>query len=169
MQAVRNVTQSPYPVKTEELHILAGLQAAVVRAETGQKTVLKLDNVCQYYPAYMSIDNRSLANKLFSSKPSPAFRETEQQFQQSFDREYAQCSDVDKLKVNYLTKCWQHSMYGSMLFKGQIKKVPKVVHHLYYSDRQVHVAINMGSVHILSTSSPPVSKLISLNASTCIK
>ncbi len=155
LQAVYNVTKSPYPVQREELHALAGLQAAVLRAETRIETILDQTNVCKFYPTFMNV---SLATMLFSSKPSAALRQTQEQFSCSFQSAYAECTDANQLKLKYLNKCWKHSMYGSVLFRGQIKKTPKAVHFLYYSDRQVHVAINRESVHILSASSPPVSQ-----------
>ncbi|XP_064393909.1 putative FERM domain-containing protein FRMD8P1 [Halichondria panicea] len=154
-EAVYNVTKSPYPVQPEELHTLAGLQAAVFRVETGSEAILDLTNFSKFYPTFMNVDTRSLVNKIFSSKPSTALRRIQEQFSRESRLAYDECTDANELKLKYLNKCWKHSMYGSLLFRGQIKKTPKAIHYLYYSDRQVYVAINKESVHILAASSPP--------------
>ena len=157
-QAVHNITKNPYPIERDTLHSLAGLQAAVDRAEHEKKKepILSQSNICQYYPSYMYAETRST---LFSSKGTAALKHTQQEFSKHMRSEYAACSDAEQLKLSYLRKCWENSVYGSVLFKGQINKVPKAHHILYYKDRQVYVAINMESVHVLSASSPTVSVL----------
>ena len=154
-------------MQPEELHTLAGLQAAVFRVETGSEAILDLTNFSKFYPTFMNVDTRSLVNKIFSSKPSTALRRIQEQFSRESRLAYDECTDANELKLKYLNKCWKHSMYGSLLFRGQIKKTPKAIHYLYYSDRQVYVAINKESVHILAASSPPVSQRLINISSHC--
>lgn len=150
----------------EDLHTLAGFQAAVLESELREKhptassfqTELGL-----FYPAYLlaeGADSKSKkSGRLFKQKSVDG----KQLLQEEYEKSLAQAkdklkkTDVYQLKVLYLQLCWHKPFYGSVLFRGHTKRPFKPIRLLTNSEKLVTVAVNTECVHLFSSSSPPVS------------
>lgn len=158
-EAVFNVTKTRYPMTREELHDLAGLQAAVEAYESLDRDPNPrnyLSNLSKYYPRYMvTVEARKLG-KLFRQK-SVENKDTGDLFAKSMKSACGKSTDPYQLKILYLQLCWHKPFYGSVFFKGQTKKPFKPVHLIVYTDKQVTMAINADCLHLFSVSAQPVS------------
>ena len=159
LQAVFNVTKSRYPMTRDEYHDLAGLQATLVASESFDQNPNPShyqSSLSKYYPSHMvPVETRKLG-KLFKQK-SVEGKDTPQLFVKSMKEVCTKKLEAYQLKVLYLQRCWQKPFYGSVFFKGQIKKPFKPVHLLVYTDKLVTVAINADCLHLFSVSAQPVS------------
>ncbi len=146
----------------DEYHDLAGLQATLVASESFDQNPSPGKygtHLSKYYPSHMiPLETRKLG-KLFKQK-SVEGKDTTQLFVKSMSEACAKNLEAYQLKVLYLQRCWQKPFYGSVFFKGQIKKPFKPVHLLVYTDKLVTVAINAECLHLFSVSAQPVSGFI---------
>lgn len=157
----------------EELHALAGFQAAILQAE-GQDTSgtpsssssVKQD-LHRFYPAYMlteAVDSKpKKSGRLFKQKSvetkQPTLREEFEKSLEEAEKKLAK-TNAYQLKVLYLQLCWHKPFYGSVMFVGYTKKPFKPIHLLTNSEKLVTVAVNMECVHLFSSTTPPVSYII---------
>lgn len=157
-EAVFNVTKR-YPLKDEDYHTLAGIQAAVYTAEhpdLGTDSAALQPLMHKFYPSHLSdtlIGKKSIG-KLFRQK-SVDQTLAEDEFRRSYDSVRAKSPSAHNLKILYLQYCWSKPFYGSVMFRGQIERPFKAVHLLNYSDKRVTVALNPQCLHILDSKSPP--------------
>lgn len=144
----------------DEFHHLAGLHAAVVATESGDTNPNPASyqtSLSCFYPSHMCPEPSKIG-KLFKQKSTEG-KDTQQEFAKAMRSACSKCVEAHQLKVLYLQLCWHKPFYGSVFFRGQIKKPFKPVHLITYTDKQVIVAINAECLHLLSVSSPPVSCL----------
>ena len=117
-QAVFNVTRARYPMPEDDLHTLAGLQAAVFAAETGQgRDVASLrPHLHQFYPQHMlSTDPKKAIKKLFTKMSAGSIPEAKglgAQFELALQKAMGRGSEPQQLKVFYLQLCWSKPFYG---------------------------------------------------------
>lgn len=169
LQAVFNVTRARYPMSREEIHALAGFQAAILQGK-GQETSgtpssssVKQD-LHRFYPAYMLAEaaesKPKKSGRLFKQKSveakQPTLREEFEKSLEEAEKKLAKTSAY-QLKVLYLQLCWHKPFYGSVMFVGYTKKPFKPIHLLTNSEKVVTVAVNMECVHLFSSTAPPVS------------
>ncbi len=147
-----------YPMTRDELHDLAGLQAAVGAYESmdsDPNPTHYQSNLSKYYPNYMIPTETSKLGKLFRQK-SVEGKDTPELFAKSMKSACGKSGDPYQLKVLYLQLCWYKPFYGSVFFKGQTKKPFKPLHLIVYTDKQMTVAINADCIHLFSVSAQPV-------------
>ena len=169
LQAVFNVTISRYPFTKDELHSLAGLQAAVLAAEKGdtnpQPTNMKSD-LSTFYPAYMlQGGDAKKIGRLFKQR-SVENKTVQEEFSKAFNDAWKKSTKPYELKILYLQICWHKPFYGSTLFRGQVERPSKVLSVANY--KQVVVAINPECVHLFSVSTPPVSGTVWIDEFVCM-
>ena len=108
LQAKVNVTQGRYPMTTEELHTLAGYQAAIelgsYDTETAKPHNIKL-HLSSFYPKHMLGNS---AKKLFKSPTE----KLESKLVESYQAASQKSTDSFNLKVLYLQLCWSKPFYG---------------------------------------------------------
>ena len=94
----------------DDLHTLAGLQAAIFAAETGEGSLRTRLN--QFYPQHMiSTDPKKAIKKLFT-KISAGSIPVAAQFELALQKATERVSDPQQLKVFYLQLCWSKPFYG---------------------------------------------------------
>ena len=107
-QAKVNVTQGRYPMTTDELHILAGYQAAIelgsYDTETAKPHNIKV-HLHSLYPKHMV---GSSPKKLFKSPTE----KLENKLVESYQAASQKSTDSFNLKVLYLQLCWSKPFYG---------------------------------------------------------
>ena len=167
VQAVFNVTKARYPMSKDELHTLAGFQAAVLQAERQERDTssssVKLE-LHRFYPSYLLhevTDSKSKkSGRLFKQKSIEGKQPT---LQEEFEKSLKEASDKLKktdaynLMVLYLQLCWHKPFYGSVMFVGHTKRPFKPMRLLTNSEKLVTVAVNTECVHLFSSTTPPVS------------
>ena len=167
------MTKARYPMSKEELHTLAGFQAAILQAEGQETTAASSSSVKQdlsrFSPAYMlpeATDSKpKKSGRLFKQKSveakQPTLREEFEKSLEEAEKKLDKKTDAYQLKVLYLQLCWHKPFYGSVMFVGYTKKPFKPIHLLTNSEKLVTVAVNMECVHLFSSTTPPVSDVIS--------
>ena len=114
-QAVFNVTKARYPMSKDELHTLAGLQAAVYAAETGQQadSVSLRPLLVRFYPQHMfASDPKKVISRLFKQKSTTEVKTLDVQFDQAVQSAQQKSPDPHRLKILYLQLCWSKPFYG---------------------------------------------------------
>lgn len=163
----------------DELHTLAGLQAAILQAEQqhkdgGTSTASAISpssfssqaELKQFYPPYLvpeATDSKpKKVSRLFKQKSVEAKHPSlHDEFEKSFAeaQEKLRKMDAYQLKVLYLQQCWHKAFYGSVMFVGHTRRPFKPIHFLANNEKLVTMALNTECVHLFSTTSPPVSVL----------
>ena len=157
----------------DELHTLAGFQAAILQAEQEEKdskaspSSLRAE-LSRFYPSYLLAEvaepKPKKSGRLFKQRSveskHPSLHE---QFEKSLASavEKLRKTDAYQLKVLYLQLCWHKPFYGSVMFLGHTKRPFNPIRLLTNSEKLVTVAVNPECVHLFSTTTPPVSALIS--------
>ena len=168
-----NVTKARYPMSKEELHTLAGLQAAILQAEQegkerGTDTAAASSSAScfkeelrQFYPSYLLPEVAHPKQKKFRKQKSVEGKHPllYEDFEKSLKsaKEKLKKVDVYQLKVLYLQLCWHKPYYGSVMFVSHTKRPFKPLHLLTNSEKLVTVAVNTECVHLFSSTTPPVS------------
>ncbi|KAL5463228.1 hypothetical protein EMCRGX_G032108 [Ephydatia muelleri] len=150
-EAKVNVVQGRYPMTPEELHTLAGYQAAIdlgpYSADTATPHHIK-QHLPSLYPKHM-----------LGSSPKKLFRSSSERLEnkllESYQAASQKSSDVFNIKVLYLQLCWSKPVYGSVFFWGQIERPSKLVHKIAYHDKPVLLAINPDCIHLFGAEQPP--------------
>ena len=99
----------------ETLHTLAGLQAAVFAAESGNTdpnptSLLPLGTV---YPQYLlGTDIVTQMKNLLTQKQKAHLKEIQANFDSAFRSAWQKTTDVHQLRVLYLQLCWSLPFYG---------------------------------------------------------
>lgn len=98
----------------ENLHTLAGLQAAVFAAESGNTDPnpigLPLERV---YPQYLlGTDLKTKVKNLLTQKQKAQLIEIQANFDSAFKSAWQKTTDVHQLRVLYLQLCWSLPFYG---------------------------------------------------------
>ena len=128
-----------------------------VQSKNPDASKVKLDFQA-FYPSHMFYGSQiKKLTKLFKPKKSAENKAIEEKFMKSLNDSKEKCSDPHHLKVLYLQYCWHKPYYGSVFFRGTVEKPFQAINLLTTSEKQVVVAINTECVHLISTSSPPVS------------
>ena len=102
----------------DDLHSLAGLQAAVFAAETGERgDIASLrPHLHRFYPQHMvATDPKKAIKKLLtkiSSGSIPEAKGLDAQFDEALRKALGRSSDPQQLKVFYLQLCWSKPFYG---------------------------------------------------------
>ena len=148
----------------EEIHTLAGFQAAILQEEGQETTAVAKSDLRRFYPAYIlaeAADSKpKKSGRLFKQRSveakQPALRE---EFEKSLEEAEKKLKKTDayQLKVLYLQLCWHKPFYGSVMFVGYTKKPFKPIYLLTNNEKLVTVAVNMECVHLFSSTTPPVS------------
>ena len=117
VQAVLNVTKARYPVSKENLHTLAGLQAAVFVAESGNTDPNPTSPVNfpleRVYPQYLlGTDLLTKVKNLLTQKQKAQLKEIQANFDAAFRSAWQKTTDVHQLRVLYLQLCWSFPFYG---------------------------------------------------------
>lgn len=114
LQAVINITKARYPVSRDDLHTLAGLQAAEFAAARGTTDPNKdtLPHMSSLYPPYML--KTQLAKSLLKLKfsQSEQTKEIQERFGEAFRSAWRKTTDPHNLRVLYLQLCWSMPFYG---------------------------------------------------------
>ena len=115
LQARDNVTSGRYPMTTDELHILAGYQAAIdLKISPDLITPDSLrPHLPSLYPAHML--NRGLVTKLmqlFRSSADPLEDRVVESYRSAC--RMREGDDQFSLKILYLQLCWKQPFYGYM-------------------------------------------------------
>lgn len=144
---------------------MAGLQAAIKALEEqgDDKDVdasRSISDLNSFYPAYMTDVGGNKVTKLFSRHKSPEkLKILQGKFTKSLDSAFGKSKDPHQLRVLYLQLCWHKTFYGSVFFKGIVEKPFQAVNLLTTNEKQVLVAVNTESVHLMKATRPSVSNM----------
>ena len=99
----------------ENLHTLAGLQAAVFAAENGNPdlnptNLLPLETV--YPPYLLGTDIVTQMKNFLTQKQKAHLKEVQANFDSAFKSALQKTTDVHQLRVLYLQLCWSLPFYG---------------------------------------------------------
>ena len=112
-QAVFNITKARYPASRDDIHTLAGLQAAEFAATNGttDPSKVSLPPLSSLYPPYMLKTQLTYFLKLKFSQADPT-KEIQERFDEAFASAWRKTTDPHNLRVLYLQLCWSMPFYG---------------------------------------------------------
>ena len=123
MQAVFNVTKTRYPLKDEDYHALAGIQAATFAAEHPDEGLTSATSLrpflSRFYPSHLlqtaaPIGMKSIG-KLFKQTRGVVEGQQsglEEKLKEEFESMVGRATSAHNLKVLYLQYCWSKPFYG---------------------------------------------------------
>ena len=154
-EARDNVIRGRYSMTVDELHMLAGYQAAI---NVNLPDTATIDNLRPHlpslYPSHML--DKGVVTRVMGLLFGSSGIGLEDSIVESYKSACRMREGCDPfyLKILYLQLCWSKPFYGSVMFVGQIEPSTRLIHRVAYQDQPITVAINPDCIHLFDAGQP---------------